>query len=97
MIDVLLVRDFLLSADDEFGITPPDFEPLIPDSDSVDEWANAIRKQSAIDLGEQYKCSSTRQFYPYVRDKIETKGVFVQCFTDVTIDTARGFSIYNTL
>ena len=39
MIDVLLERDFLLSADDEFGITPPDFEPLIPDSDSVDEWA----------------------------------------------------------
>lgn len=33
----------------------------------------------------------------YVRDKIETKGVFVHCFTDVTIDTARGFSIYNTL
>lgn len=28
MIDVLLERDFLLSADDEFGITPPDFEPL---------------------------------------------------------------------
>ena len=51
MIDVLLERDFLLSADDEFGITPPDFEPLIPDSDSVDEWANAIRKQFAIDLG----------------------------------------------
>ena len=97
MIDVLLERDFLLSADDEFGITPPDFEPLIPDSDSVDEWANAIRKQFAIDLGEQYKCSSTRQFYLYVRDKIETKGVFVHCFTDVTIDTARGFSIYNTL
>ena len=63
----------------------------------VDEWANAIRKQFAIDLGEQYKCSSTRQFYLYVRDKIETKGVFVHCFTDVTIDTARGFSIYNTL
>lgn len=95
MIDVLLERDFLLSADDEFGITPPDFEPLIPDSDSVDEWANAIRKQFAIDLGEQYKCSSTRQFYLYVRDKIETKGVFVHCFTDVTIDTARGFSIYD--
>lgn len=35
MIDVLLERDFLLSADDEFGITPPDFEPLIPDSDSL--------------------------------------------------------------
>lgn len=97
MIDVLLERDFLLSADDEFGITPPDFEPLIPDSDSVDEWANTIRKQFAIDLGEQYKCSSTRQFYLYVRDKIEAKGVFVHCFTDVTIDTARGFSIYNTL
>ena len=97
MIDVLLERDFLLSADDEFGITPPDFDPLIPDSNSVDEWADAIRKQFAIEIEKQYKCNSTRQFYLYVRDKIEAKGVFVHCFTDVTIDTARGFSIYNTL
>ena len=29
------------------------------------------------------KCNSTRQFYLYVRDKIEAKGVFVHCFTDV--------------
>lgn len=97
MIDVLLERDFLLSADDEFGIAPPNFNPIIPSGNSVDEWADAIRKQFAIEIEKQYKCNSTRQFYLYVRDKIEAKGVFVHCFTDVTIDTARGFSIYNTL
>ena len=40
MIDVLLERDFLLSADDEFGIAPPNFNPIIPDDNSVDEWAS---------------------------------------------------------
>ena len=80
MIDVLLERDFLLSADDEFGITPPDFDPLIPDSNSVDEWADAIRKQFAIEIEKQYKCNSTRQLYLYVRDKIEAKGVFCTLF-----------------
>lgn len=71
MIDVLLERDFLLSADDEFGITPPNFNPIIPDCNSVDEWASAIRKQFSIDLSEQYKCGSSRQFYLYIRNKIE--------------------------
>lgn len=97
MIDVLLERDFLLSADDEFGIAPPNFNPIIPDDNSVDEWASAIRKQFSIDLSEQYKCGSSRQFYLYIRNKIEAKGVFVHCFTDVAIDIARGFSVYNTL
>ena len=97
MIDVLLERDFLLSADDEFGIAPPNFNPIIPDGNSVDEWASAIRKQFSIDLSEQYRCGSSRQFYLYIRNKIEAKGVFVHCFTDVAIDIARGFSVFNTL
>lgn len=91
MIDVLLERGFLLSADDELGIAPPNFNPIIPDSNSVDEWASAIRKQFSIDLSEQYRCGSSRQLYLYIRNKIEAKGVFVHCFTDVAIDIARGY------
>ena len=29
-----------------------------------------------------------------MREKIESEGVFIHCFTDVPIDTARGFAIY---
>ena len=58
------------------------------------EWAKAIRKHYAIDLEAQYKCSSSRQFYLYLREKLERKGVFVQCFSDVPVEIVRGFSIY---
>lgn len=94
MIDVLLERDFLLNANDELGLTTKTFLPVVPEGNDPRIWANAIREQLSISLEQQYKCSSARQFYLYLREKIESEGVFIHCFTDVPIDTARGFAIY---
>ena len=96
MIDVLLERDFLLNANDELGLTTKPFLPVVPKDNDPQIWANAIREQFSISLEQQYKCNSARQFYLYLRDKIESEGVFIHCFTDVPIDTARGFAIYYT-
>lgn len=94
MIDVLLERDFLLNANDELGLTTKTFLPVVPEGNDPRIWANAIREQFSISLEQQYKCSSARQFYLSLREKIESEGVFIHCFTDVPIDTARGFAIY---
>lgn len=94
MIDVLLERDFLLNANDELRLTTKTFLPVVPEGNDSRIWANAIREQFSISLEQQYKCSSARQFYLYLREKIESEGVFIHCFTDVPIDTARGFAIY---
>ena len=94
MIDVLLERDFLLNANDELRLTTKTFLPVVPEGNDPRIWANAIREQFSISLEQQYKCSSARQFYLYLREKIESEGVFIHCFTDVPIDTARGFAIY---
>ena len=53
-----------------------------------------IREFYSIEISDQYKCSSPRQLYLYIREKVEHKGVFVQCFTDVPIELVRGFSIF---
>ena len=94
MIDVLLERDFLLNANDELRLTTKTSLPVVPEGNDPRIWANAIREQFSISLEQQYKCSSARQFYLYLREKIESEGVFIHCFTDVPIDTARGFAIY---
>ncbi|MFR8087554.1 MAG: ImmA/IrrE family metallo-endopeptidase [Lachnospirales bacterium] len=94
MIDVLLERDFLLNANNELGLITKPFLPVVPKENDPKIWANAIREQFSISLEQQYKCNSTRQFYLYLREKIESGGLFIPCFTDVPIDIARGFAFY---
>ena len=96
MVDVLLERDFLIHANTEFGHTAPIFSPNVPNETDPVKWAQAIRAQFSIDLGMQYKCPSSRQFYLYLRNCIENNGVFVHCFVDVPIETARGIAIYES-
>ena len=96
MIDLLLERDFLVSARTEFEQDIPVFAPCIPHSTDPIEWANSIRSQFEISIEKQYKCSSSRQFYVYLRNQIENKGVFIQCFTDVPLEYARGFALYES-
>lgn len=92
--DVLQERDFLIEESEELGIQLPTFStPSISTEDPV-EWAKSIRKYYEVDLADQYRCSSSRQFYLYLRERLERKGIFVQCFTDVPVDTVRGFSVY---
>ena len=92
--DVLQERDFLIAESNELGISLPIFSAPSLSTDDPTEWAKAIRMHYAIDLGDQYKCGSPRKFYLYLREKLERKGVFVQCFTDVPVEIVRGFSIY---
>lgn len=94
MVDVLLERDFLLNANDELGLTTKTFLPVVPKENDPQIWANAIREQFSISLEQQYKCNSARRFYLYLRERIESEGVFIHCFTDVPVDIARGFAIY---
>lgn len=94
IVDILLERDFLTNANKEFGQLVPTFAPNMPSEDDPIKWAQAIRTQFSIDLGTQYRCPSPRQFYLYLRNCIENGGVFVHCFVDVPVETARGLAIY---
>ncbi len=94
IVDVLQERDFLIAESNELGLPLIAFSsPSCPTEDPTD-WAKMIREHFSISIDDQYKCNSTRKFYLYLRDRIERKGVFVQCFTDVPVETVRGFSIY---
>ena len=92
--DVLQERSFLIEESTELDIPLPSLSLPSCDTDDPIDWAIIIRKCFSIDLNEQYKCKSSRKFYLYLRERIESKGVFVQCFTDVPIEVVRGFSIF---
>ena len=91
--DVLQERDFLLEESAELGIPLSAFSVPSCTTDNPIDWALAIRRHYAIDLEDQYRCSSSRKFYLYLREKLEHKGIFVQCFTDVPVEIVRGFAI----
>lgn len=92
--DVLQERDFLIEESTELGISVTPFSVPSCSTDSPIDLAHAIRQHYAIDLRDQYRCTSSRKFYLYLREKLEQKGVFVQCFTDVPVEIVRGFAIY---
>lgn len=92
--DLFESRDLFLSIKQELK------EPIIPFNVDIDMnesavvVASQIRNIFEIDLSEQFKKASPRQFYLYVRQQIEAKGIFVQCFTGVGLELARGVAIY---
>lgn len=92
--DVLLEKEFLIKESAELGLSIMPFSVPKFSTDDPMDWAHTIRKHYEIDLNDQYRCRTSRKFYLYLREKLEQKGVFVQCFTDVPIETARGFAIY---
>ncbi len=92
--DVLQERDFLIEESAELGIPLTLFSVPSFFNDNPIDWAHAIRQHYAIDLKDQYRCTSSRKFYLYLREKLEQNGVFVQCFTDVPVEIVRGFAIY---
>ncbi len=94
VIDVLQERAFLIATNEQFEISIPVFSPTVPSSDNPAVWAGAIREQLGLSLERQFKCPSTRQFYLYLREAIEESGAFVHCFTDVPVECARGFAVY---
>lgn len=95
MIDLLNEREFLLETMSELGESFPLFSSSPPRGDDPSYWAAEIRREFSIDLDVQYKSTSARQFYLYLRGQIEAKGIFVHCFTDVPVDEARGVTIFD--
>jgi Zn-dependent peptidase ImmA (M78 family) len=96
MIDLIIERQYLNELQAELGIEQNiTFAPTVPNSDDPVVWADAIRNYLQLDIETQYKCQSTRQFYLYLREQVEKRGVFVHCFTDVPLDDARGLAIYD--
>lgn len=96
-IDLLLQRDFLISINDELNIPTPKFIPFIPNGNRPNQWAKAIRSHFDISLDVQYRSASPRKFYHYLRNQIESHGVFVHGFTDVPVESVRGLAIYDSI
>ncbi len=92
--DLLRTREFLLDIDNGLGYKCENFAPPIPSSPNPKIWAKYIRDFFSLDTIEQYKFKSTRQFYLYLKSKIESKGVLIQSFGDVPLENTRGLSIY---
>ena len=95
MMDLLRERDFLLESSKENEISLPIFNLSITLRDDPILWAKSIRELFNIQLDVQYKCTSSRKFYLYLREKIEAAGIFVHCFTDVPMEMARALAIYD--
>lgn len=95
MMDLLRERDFLLESSKENDISVPIFNLTITLRDDPILWAKRIRELFDIQLDVQYKCTSSRKFYLYLREKIEAAGIFVHCFTDVPMEMARALAIYD--
>ena len=93
--DLLETRDLLISVKQELKEPISPFNVVIDTNMTDVAVASAIRKFFEINLDEQFRKSSARQFYLYVRQQIEAKGVFIQCFTDVDLETARGLAIFD--
>ena len=95
MMDLIRERDFLLEASKENDISLPLFNMSITLHEDAVLWAKKIRELFDIRLDVQFKCTSSRKFYLYLREKIEAAGVFVHCFTDVPMEMARALAIYD--
>ncbi|MDP3051821.1 MAG: ImmA/IrrE family metallo-endopeptidase [Eubacteriales bacterium] len=94
--DLLQARDFLVKTKEELGETLSPFSVTINSrTDDVLSWADEIRRVFDLNLDAQFRAASMRQFYLYVREKIESKGIFIHCFSDVDLDIARGIALYD--
>ena len=96
VVELIRYHDFMTSSESDMKIEAlPLSLPSIAGNASVIEYAKTIRAFFGIRLEDQFKLTSSRQFYLYVRQKIESKGIFVHCFTGVDVETVRGISIFN--
>lgn len=96
LVDLIRAHDFLYSSEEELGlVNVPLTLPAIPDNASPVKYAKAIRDFFALELATQFRLASARQFYLYVRQKVENKGIFIHCFTGVEVEAVRGISIFD--
>jgi|BioPla2DNA2_1021312.scaffolds.fasta_scaffold06897_8 Zn-dependent peptidase ImmA (M78 family) len=94
--ELIRYHDFLISAEAELKIVAPTLSlPSIRETVDVAEYAKIIRTYFGLELDIQLRLQSARQFYLYLRQQIESKGIFIHCFTGVDVEIARGISIFN--
>ena len=93
IIELIEARTFFIETKTDLNESIPTFSLLIRGS-NVSDWANSIRKYFSLDLSIQYKCPSTRQFFLYLKNAVENKGVFIHSMSGVPLDSARGVAIH---
>ena len=93
LLDLINERDFYIETKETLGEKIPAFDLQISDALSATEWARIIRDFFDIKLSEQYRFSSRRKFFLYLREKVEAKGIFIQGFQKVDVGTLRGVAI----
>lgn len=96
LIDLINDRQFYLESKELLNEEIPAFDFNIT-SLITSEWARMIREYFGIKLADQYKTPSKRQFYLYLRGRIESKGIFVQGFRKVDVSVLRGVAICDGL
>lgn len=93
IIDILKAREFLIETSKELNRSFTLFSLAMTGS-NVKKWADFIRSELSLSIQDQYKCSSPRQYYLYLRNKVENCGVFIQCFNGVPVEEVRGLAVY---
>ena len=96
IMDLLYSRELLISTKNELQESLPAFSLSIVGTD-VKQWADSIRQIFKLELKDQCSLPSKRKFYLYIRNKIEKQGVFIQGFSGVDTEIARGVAIYNDI
>ena len=96
LVDLVRARDFLYLTEEELGLANATLSlPSISDTIASFEYAKIIRAFFGLELDAQFKTTSARQFYLYVRQRIENKGIFIHCFTGVEVEAVRGIAIFD--
>ena len=91
--DMMITRDFLLEARNCMQLPSAKFNDLTPESNDPKVWSERIRQYFSIDINHQFNCSNSREFYLYLRRKIEEKGLFIYCFNGLDVEIIRGIAI----
>lgn len=94
--DLLEARDFLFYLEYELNQKKFEYSLAFPQtSSSPTTWAENIAKIFGIDRQKQKEYTSARKFYLYLRQLVEAKGIFVECFTEVDVSVVRGISVFD--
>jgi len=94
IIDLLQARDFYIETETLLERDIVQFSIRFSIDDDVKKWADKLRKDFNISLDRQYKSPSQRQFYLYLKSRIEEQGIFIQEFIGVDTSTLRAMAIF---
>lgn len=96
LVDLISARELLMKTNDELGEPTSTYNlNMIATDGDVQAWSDEIRRIFDLSLETQFKCTSMRQFYLYLRRQVENNGIFIHCFSNVELEIARGVAIYD--